>query len=331
MSENENDTVVPRYQALVLSGGGVRGLYTISILAELEEQLSGGATDYSIAQHFDFIGGTSIGGILALGLAAGKSAREMQALLDSNRTLIFPKRWFSRLRKLFGVEFSANKLRHLLQTTLGDLKIKDLKHRVLIPTVNGSTGQSKVFKTPHHPQFTWDGEVRVVDAALATSAAPTYFAAHTTKQGKMLDGGLFANSPSFLVYHEITCKRFLAIDPNQLFMLSIGTMASQTRVSTTANGDEGYLRGWSLGQDLITLIMDVSEYWHTTITSHYLENRFVELDDRDIHKIELSDSSEATANSLKAHAAAKAQTVWGNPDVKVFFAHKAPKPMFYKN
>lgn len=331
MIENENDIVLPRYQALVLSGGGVRGLYTISILAELEKKLSGGATDYSIAKHFDFIGGTSIGGILALGLAAGKTAREMQTILDNNRKLIFPKRRFSLIRKLLGVEFNADKLRNLIQMTLGDIRIKDLKSRVLIPTVNGSSGQSKVYKTPHHPDFTWDGELKIIDAALATSAAPTYFPAHTTAQGKMLDGGLFANSPSFLVYHEITCKRFLAVDPNQVYMLSIGTMGSTNRMSKSANGDEGYLKGWQWGKGLISLMMDVSEYWHTTITSHYLENRFVELDDRDIHKIELSDSSEITATLLKAHAATKAQAVWGTPDIKAFFAHEAPKPTFYAN
>lgn len=331
MALNETETNAPRYQALVLSGGGVRGLYTISILAELEEKLSGGATDYSIAKHFDFIGGTSIGGILALGLAAGKTAREMQTILDNNRKLIFPKRWFSRFRKLLGVEFSSEELRKVIQMALGDIKIKDLKYRVLIPTVNGSSGQSKVFKTPHHPNYTWDGELKVVDAALATSAAPTYFSAHTTAQGKMLDGGLFANSPSFLVYHEITCKRFLAVDPHQLFMLSIGTMASTNRIQRNANGDEGYYKGWGFGERLISLMMDVSEYWHTTITSHYLENRFVELDDRDIHKIELSDSSEKTAILLKTHAATKAQAVWGNSEVKAFFAHEAPKPTFYAN
>ncbi len=52
------------FQILALSGGGYRGLYTATILAELERELGG-----PIARHFDLIAGTSIGGILALAIA----------------------------------------------------------------------------------------------------------------------------------------------------------------------------------------------------------------------------------------------------------------------
>ncbi len=75
MGNQLKNEVEPKLQALVLSGGGVRGLYTIKLLAELEQRISNGNPHYSIAKHFDMISGTSIGGILALGLASGKTAR----------------------------------------------------------------------------------------------------------------------------------------------------------------------------------------------------------------------------------------------------------------
>jgi patatin-like phospholipase/acyl hydrolase len=53
---------VPTYHVLALSGGGYRGLYTATVLAELEAVLG-----RPIASHFDLICGTSAGGMLALG------------------------------------------------------------------------------------------------------------------------------------------------------------------------------------------------------------------------------------------------------------------------
>lgn len=53
-------------RVLCLDGGGIRGLILIQMLEELEEILGG-----SIIDHFDWISGTSTGGILSLALASG--------------------------------------------------------------------------------------------------------------------------------------------------------------------------------------------------------------------------------------------------------------------
>ena len=81
---------------LALNGGGVRGLFTISLLAELERVIEKreGLVDVKIGDYFDLITGTSIGGILALGLASGKSARELQTTFEENAPKIFPKKRF---------------------------------------------------------------------------------------------------------------------------------------------------------------------------------------------------------------------------------------------
>jgi len=82
------------FQVLSLSGGGARGLYTIQVLAKLEEYLSdsSGNESYNISQHFDLICGTSIGGILALALAHGRyNAREILKIMNDNQLNIFPQ------------------------------------------------------------------------------------------------------------------------------------------------------------------------------------------------------------------------------------------------
>jgi len=53
-------------QVLCLDGGGIRGLVLIQILAALEE-----AAGVPMKDLFDWVGGTSTGGILALGIGVG--------------------------------------------------------------------------------------------------------------------------------------------------------------------------------------------------------------------------------------------------------------------
>lgn len=53
-------------QVLCLDGGGIRGLVLIQMLLALE-----GALGRPIRECFDWIGGTSTGGILALALVHG--------------------------------------------------------------------------------------------------------------------------------------------------------------------------------------------------------------------------------------------------------------------
>lgn len=77
------DTQLP-FQILCLSGGGFLGLYTASVLRRLEEEFGA-----PIGQCFDLIAGTSVGGIIALGLAAHKSAGEIEAAFLEHGARIF--------------------------------------------------------------------------------------------------------------------------------------------------------------------------------------------------------------------------------------------------
>ena len=61
----------------------------------------------------------------------------------------------------------------------------------------------------------------IVDAALATSAAPTFFPVHRIKGELFADGGLYANAPDQLALHE--AEYFLEVGLPDIAMLSIGT------------------------------------------------------------------------------------------------------------
>ena len=54
-------------RVLFLDGGGIKGLVQIEILSQLEQ-----ATGRKITELFDWIVGSSTGGVLALGIVYGK-------------------------------------------------------------------------------------------------------------------------------------------------------------------------------------------------------------------------------------------------------------------
>jgi patatin-like phospholipase/acyl hydrolase len=72
------------FRILSLSGGGFLGLYTACVLAELEAQAR-----KPIAECFGLIAGTSVGGIIALGLAKGSSAKSVRDAFIKNGPDIF--------------------------------------------------------------------------------------------------------------------------------------------------------------------------------------------------------------------------------------------------
>ena len=188
-----------------------------------------------MVEHFDLITGTSTGGIIAIGLAMGVSAEEICRFYQTKAATIFPKRegiqkWLGQLRDIFQPRFSNEGLRAALQGVVGDRPLKAAKTRLVIPTYDVNTGKVYLFKTPHHAWYLHHGEVAPVDVALATSAAPTYFPAHTIPgRGTFIDGGLWANCPAMVGLVEAI--DFLEQRPEQIRMLSISTTSYPFRLA----------------------------------------------------------------------------------------------------
>lgn len=323
-----------RFQILALAGGGIRGLYTITILATIEGVLAEekGDPDYNIANNFDLIAGTSIGGILGLGLASGINARRLRDLIDRNRKAIFPKKRFGIARQALCSLYKTQPLAKILDEIFGEKTIKNLNRRIIIPAVNGTSGAPKFYKTPHHENFKIDGNRKLKDVGLATSAAPTYFSPYLMHDSHMVDGGLIANGPALVAYHEAT--HFLGVKPEELHILGVGTMGSKR----VLNSDRifqgwGYLTGWGLGRRLIDMTLSANEGMHNFMVKHLLADRFILLDEPltpdQSKSITLDNASNNAAQMLKGRGAEMGQQAIGRRDVRSFFEHEIQPQKFH--
>lgn len=284
-----------KIKILSLNGGGVRGLFTISVLAEIERILEekDSENNVKIGEYFDLITGTSIGGILALGLASGKSARELERTFSENAPKIFPKQYFPTIRQAFGALYKSEPLKNAIISMLDEnLTFNDLKYRVMIPTVNLSTGKPQFFKTPHNPDFTRDGRLKIIDAAMATSAAPTYFHPHYCEdlEAYFADGGLVANNPSFIGLHEVfrdMTSDFPDVTVQSVQILNIGTLGANYAISPSKFKDKwnkGYSGLWGMGKNLVLTTMTANEHLQREmlrreLRSHGCESNYLSLDD----------------------------------------------------
>lgn len=231
-------TLLPgKCQILSLDGGGLKGLYSAAVLASFEED-----EQVKIAEHFDLIAGTSTGALIALGLALGKTAKEIVDFYEQHGPKIFKRKPFDFWRRISSTRYDQAPLKDALIEVLGDnTTLADLKKRVIIPSFNLEEGEVYVFKTPHHPRLKRDGKAPLWKVALATTAAPTYFPASTHLENtRLIDGGVWANNPALIAVLE--AKSMLGVPLEDIHVLSLGT--TQPLVNRPLDLDKGGLKQW---------------------------------------------------------------------------------------
>lgn len=218
------------FRILSIDGGGIKGIFPAAVLASLEKRFLGAQ---SIARYFDLIVGTSTGGILALGLASGRTAQELLDMYMERGREIFPPgrigRAWRRLRGYALYQYDRKALTKALHSTLEERTIAEAQCRLCIPAFEGHHGEVYIFKTPHHPDYCLDGKERMVTAAEATSAAPCFFQALDSNGYRFVDGGVWANNPIMIgLVDALVC---FAVDPVQVRILSLGCGREPVRVT----------------------------------------------------------------------------------------------------
>jgi len=238
------------YRILTFDGGGIRGVYTAVLLQRLAAQVPG------FLDRAHLLAGTSTGGILALGLASGMTADQLVKLYQNNGRQIFARSVFREigdLGDLIGAKYDNANLEKILGQVFGNRTLDDLLPRhVLISSFDLDTlSKPRTWNPKFFHNFAGDdsdGGEKVVNVALRTSAAPTYFPVF---QG-YVDGGVVANNPSMAALAQALDTGTGKQKQDDIRLFSVGTGGSPTFIS-------GDTHNWGIAQwahSLVDMMID---------------------------------------------------------------------------
>jgi len=279
---------------LALTGGGYRGLFTAEVVAAAEA-----ASNKPLASRFDMIAGTSIGGILAIGLACGVPGRDLSALMREHGPAIFKPRplsfaGFSRSR--YGSEGLRRAIEAVLGKQLAQRPFADIPVPLVVAAVHESTSTPHLFRTGQASDGKAD-RVTTLDVALATSAAPSYFPPHRIGDRVYVDGGLIANAPDLVLLTE-AMRRF-GCSLSECHVLSIGTAGAPR--AGNVEGAPGKI-GWVARHALVDLIMGAQEALAIDQVRSLHPGTFLRIDQTPAEPIGLDDVSSRSTERLVALA-----------------------------
>jgi predicted acylesterase/phospholipase RssA len=213
------------FRILCLDGGGIRGILSANILSRIMKH------NPNFLSNTDALFGTSVGGILSLLLAAGYDVEECEEIFRFAMPHIFGHDPYRKLNP-FNSKYCDKTKEELMKYFFGDLKMGDLQRlcTVIAFRLDGRRSETHSFfnKEGWRPAILSnmpqgksdvqpDTDLLVWEAAMMTSAAPTYFPVFKG----YTDGGIVANNPSILALSKVMAH-FPNINTRNAALLSIG-------------------------------------------------------------------------------------------------------------
>ena len=229
---------------LGIDGGGMRGVIPAILISALSKH-----TKYQVHQIFDYVGGSSIGGILALA-SAGTLDGINPVCLAENLPEIFTtygKDIFGKVKnKMDPLGIMANKynetgLESVIKKYFKNSFLSETLTNVLVTSVKKNSNEMvifdsrKAFLDPERDFF-------MRNVARATSAAPTFFPAAEfynlvgSNFYSLLDGGVGKNDPAYFIFEEVKAIAENFGIPQKFSVISFGTgaIADQKIISQNA-------------------------------------------------------------------------------------------------
>ena len=239
------ETSQPR-KILALDGGGIRGVLTLEILAEMEKQLKqklSKGDDFCLGDYFDYIGGTSTGAIIAAGLSIGMSVQQLLDFYIKKGKDMFDKNFILQRWKAL---YESGPLLEMLKETFGedtDLMVRKGKYKSLLLVVTMNRSTDSPWPISNNPKAYYNDEARpdcnakikLFQLVRASTAAPVYFPPETLqwdpndpeKTFVFVDGGVTPyNNPAFLMYRMATQSAYnlnWETGEDKLLIISVGT------------------------------------------------------------------------------------------------------------
>lgn len=233
-----------RFKILCIDGGGIKGVFSASVLAMYEEMYGIRMTDY-----FDLIAGTSTGGIIALGASLGIPMADIVKFYESYGPIIFDQRnppktcigkcfrsmKFAIKQAIWRSKYDNIELEKALRHVFRDHTLKDSNNLLCIPAYNITAARNRVFKKDYGCKYNTDNNLSYVDVAIATAAAPTYFPVKEIDNVQYIDGGLWALNPTLTALTEFLRNFYSQENPYDYDSVSILSISScQTNIQDYA-------------------------------------------------------------------------------------------------
>ncbi|GGF03392.1 Patatin-like phospholipase/acyl hydrolase [Chishuiella changwenlii] len=216
---------------LSLDGGGIRGIISCVILKYIEDKLKElHDEDAKIGDYVDFIAGTSTGALIASLLLMPSDdhpKRSKHSITDALNIYlgegknIFTKTFWTIINNPLSIlkdNFATVVLEQQLNLVFGQTELKDLTRPCAIVAYDTEHQKPKIFNSI-------DGispfrNFYVKDICRASSAAPTYFepakiSSFAEQEFCCIDGGVFANNPTFVGFietHKINFRKYFKDD-----------------------------------------------------------------------------------------------------------------------
>jgi uncharacterized protein len=241
---------------LAIDGGGVRGVISLTFLAEIEKilQVKTGNPKLRLCDYFDLIGGTSTGAIIATGLALGLSVEHLIDIYSKLASKGFEKSSMLLLGGLIAPKFKARPLTLAIEDHVKNYKLGGDELLTGLAIVSKRLDTESVWIFHNNPAGKYYGDERakathdglfnkdypLLNLIRASTAAPSYFTPQIIEvardefgnvvRGAFVDGGMSPhNNPALLLFMLATIKSYGFRWPTgkeQLMLVSVGNGAA---------------------------------------------------------------------------------------------------------
>lgn len=204
-----------RLKLLVLEGGGVFGVAPAHFLSFLPKEQQN-------LEKIDVIAGCSIGGILASAYASGQTFGCIDDVFQKRASECFTKRCSAYINPIANPTYRSDTIEKVVRDMIGDATVGEIKNRFpnlkyIVPALDVTNDELLVF---NNFSGTFD-DVKLVDVAMYTSAAPSYFEGRNFHGNCIADGGVIDVQGVITAACEL--KNMLGIQFNELDVLVLGT------------------------------------------------------------------------------------------------------------
>ena len=267
-----------KYKILSIDGGGIRGIIPSIILKEIEQR-----TQKRIWQLFDLIAGTSTGGFLAMILTMPNPDNKTEARYSMEEIInmyrvdgknIFHEPFLESLTGLDDLlrpKYPSKGRERIAEKYFQDAFLKDALTNIFITSYDIQIRLPVFFiNNPRFQRHTGTNfrklcnDYKMIEAAMATSAAPTFFEPYKLAMRgcdkddfyALVDGAVFANNPTALAIVEAiiyTQNNQENITLEDILVTSLGTGSLTRRFAYEQAVNWGKLQ-WI--QPLINIFLD---------------------------------------------------------------------------